>query len=63
MKHQKAKRLMAWAMLGFVLASAPPAHLVFARHQPLWAHWLLFLSEMALAYPSVLAIWFAEQEE
>lgn len=59
MKHQRAKRVVAWGMLGFVLASALPAHLFFARSEP---QYLLFLSELALAYPSVLAIWFAEKE-
>lgn len=58
MKHQRAKRITAWGMLGFVIVSAPFAHLLFARSEP---QYLLFLSELALAYPSVLAIWFAEE--
>ncbi len=59
MAHQRAKRIMAWAMLLAVILSAPFAHLVFARNEP---QYILALSELALAYPSVLAIWFTEKE-
>lgn len=46
-------------MLAFVALSAPPAHLWLAKGEP---QYLLFLSELALAYPAVLAIWFAEED-
>lgn len=47
------KKALAWAMLVFVLATAAPAHLVWAKGEPFW---ILVLSELALVYTAAVAI-------
>jgi membrane protein YdbS with pleckstrin-like domain len=53
------KRFLAWLMLVFVLASAAPAHLWWAKGEPFW---ILVLSELALVYAAVVAI-FVEEDK
>lgn len=51
----------AWCMLVAVLLAAPFAHWYAAvAGEP---HVVLAYSEVALLYPAVLAIWFADEED
>lgn len=49
----RRKRTMAWAMLAFVVVTAVPAHLWWAKGEPFW---ILVLSELALAYTAIVGI-------
>jgi hypothetical protein len=52
------KRLLAWALLVFALVSWPLASFWFAKDEP---QFVIAISELALIYESVNAIWHAEE--
>jgi hypothetical protein len=51
-------KAIAWTMLIFAVVSWPLLKLVGLSDTVV----VIILSEVALAYPSILAIWFAKQE-
>lgn len=55
-----AKRLIAWAMIVFSVVSTPLALFWFARDEP---PFVIILSELALIYTALDALWQAEQME
>lgn len=54
------KRLVAWALLAFVIVTTPLALVWFAKSEP---PFVIVLSELALAYTALDALWQAEQME
>lgn len=55
-----AKRAFAWAMIIFAVTSTPLSLVWFARDEP---PFVIILSELALVYTALDALWQAEQME
>lgn len=52
--------MLAWGMIGFAVVSTPASLLWFAKDEP---PFVIVLSELALAYTSLDALWQAKQME
>lgn len=54
------KRLFSWGMLAFSVITTPLSLFWFAKDEP---PFVVILSELALAYTAIEALWQAEQME